>query len=126
MIELLIFSNLLLMVKSDLLKGIVSDILQVSLLLLFIIKGFNFKQLIICICLYWICKILEKKWHLYIGGADVKLIITFTYYLGVLIINLLFIASILGIIQVVITKNNDLKFIMHLVISYYLVVMLWL
>ncbi len=124
--DILILINLLLMVKNDLQKGIVPDILQINLLGLFLISKFDFKQLITCIVLYYIFKFFEEKWHLYIGGADVKLIIIFTYYLGSLIINLLFIASTLGLIEIIIIKTKNLKFIPHLVISYYLVVVLWL
>ncbi len=124
--NILILINLLLMVKNDLQKGIVPDILQINLLGLFLISKFDFKQLITCISLYYIFKFFEEKWHLYIGGADVKLIIIFTYYLGSLIINLLFIASTLGLIEIIIIKTKNLKFIPHLVISYYLVVVLWL
>ncbi len=124
--NILILINLLLMVKNDLQKGIVPDILQINLLGLFLISKFDFKQLITCIGLYYIFKFFEEKWHLYIGGADVKLIIIFTYYLGSLIINLLFIASTLGLIEIIIIKTKNLKFIPHLVISYYLVVVLWL
>ncbi len=126
MSNIFIFINLFLMIKSDLQKGIVPDILQVNLLLLFIIRDFNLKQLILCIFLYCICNYLERKWHLYIGGADVKLIIIFIYSLGMLVVNLLFIASILGIIQVLVTKKQSLKFIAHLVVAYYLVVIFWL
>ncbi len=101
--------------------GIVPDLLQILLAMSFLILELNGWMLILCTGLYIVFAKTSKYWQAQIGGADVKLLIILFYQLNWHVLNVLLIASLLGIIQLLIQKKQKIRFIPHLTVGYLVV-----
>lgn len=107
------------MAIDDLNKGEVSNYLQLILLGNFILKKIKLEWLIITLILYFLCYQSVKVWENFIGGADIKILLTLFYELETEIITLLFVSSLIGIAVMSILKVGKLRFIPIIVLSYY-------